>query len=526
MGENIDVSIIIPAYNSECTIVRLIESIIKQEGPSFEVIFIDDGSTDATKENYINITEGDSRFHYYYQENSGQASARNKAVKMAKGKYLCFLDADDDISDNYLAALFNQGESDNADIVLSDFAEINEITNLTIMKSQQIIADNDWMNNIYPTYHSKLWNLEFYRSQNIDQPNIFFEDVATVPFFLCKAKKIVSAEGCCYYYYMNMNSTTHSFKTIDDRMNSLKYLCELFEKKGCFELYKDYIYKFLMQRYAADKCSIDRIIEEKKENYLQNNMYALKTYFGMTPKMLSRNIFLFGSYSAYRSVKYIYLCNIVFRFMATTVESAVGQPIKLLCDQNVVRSNRLRTENVIYDISKRFYYTNPGECLECDFFIFDFLDERFDLGIQDGGIVTLSDAYLEDEEALIPVKIEKIDNRENYWLRSIDNFIKKLKKLSNGKPILMVKMVLAEKYGNKHKRIYFDTIDEIKKVNAVLNRMYDYVTDNYPDIISVSVEEFDDYYSDENFRYGCFPWHLNESVYKKIGERINEYIAQ
>lgn len=85
------VSVIIPVYNSAHTILRAINSVLNQTFVDYEVIIIDDGSTDNTKELIANIKE----VNYSYQNNMGASSARNHGAHLAKGKLLAFLDADD-----------------------------------------------------------------------------------------------------------------------------------------------------------------------------------------------------------------------------------------------------------------------------------------------------------------------------------------------------------------------------------------------------------------------------------------------
>lgn len=99
------VSVIIPTYNHEVYIKKAIASIKNQTYANIEIIIMDDGSTDQTKE-VLSEYEG---IHYYYQENAGLSAARNNAMAYSKGEYLVFLDADDwlypqalDIQLNYL----------------------------------------------------------------------------------------------------------------------------------------------------------------------------------------------------------------------------------------------------------------------------------------------------------------------------------------------------------------------------------------------------------------------------------------
>lgn len=93
------ISVIIPAYNVEKYIERSINSILKQTYKPFEIIIVDDGSTDNT----ANIIKGyGGRVNYYYNENGGQSSARNYGILKAKGDWIAWLDADDEWRENHL----------------------------------------------------------------------------------------------------------------------------------------------------------------------------------------------------------------------------------------------------------------------------------------------------------------------------------------------------------------------------------------------------------------------------------------
>ena len=93
------VSIIIPTYNRETKISRAINSVVNQTYKNWELIIIDDGSKDDTK-NVIKPYLKDKRIKYFYQKNSGVASARNLGIKKSTGEYLAFLDSDDECLNN------------------------------------------------------------------------------------------------------------------------------------------------------------------------------------------------------------------------------------------------------------------------------------------------------------------------------------------------------------------------------------------------------------------------------------------
>jgi len=91
-NDTFDITVVIPAYNSEKWIERAIESVLDQTVKPFEIIVVDDGSTDSTAEI---VGEYGDCVRYIYQENAGAGAARNKGIEQAKGNWIAFLDADD-----------------------------------------------------------------------------------------------------------------------------------------------------------------------------------------------------------------------------------------------------------------------------------------------------------------------------------------------------------------------------------------------------------------------------------------------
>ena len=98
-------SVIIPTYNRADILPIAIASVINQKYQDWELIVVDDGSTDNTKE----VVEGidDSRVKYLYQQNAERSAARNNGVDHSQGKYICFLDSDDFYEENYLQEMYN-----------------------------------------------------------------------------------------------------------------------------------------------------------------------------------------------------------------------------------------------------------------------------------------------------------------------------------------------------------------------------------------------------------------------------------
>lgn len=124
------VSIIIPVYNKEKYLRRTLDSVINQNLHNFEVLIVNDGSTDNSKKIIAEYVEKDCRIKAIDILNNGVSNARNVGLKNANGKWIQFLDADDFIQSNYLSTVLNNSEALNSDIIFSDFLMLDEKENI------------------------------------------------------------------------------------------------------------------------------------------------------------------------------------------------------------------------------------------------------------------------------------------------------------------------------------------------------------------------------------------------------------
>ena len=119
----IDISILMPVYNAEKYLNETIDTIKNQSFSNWELIIVDDGSIDNSKEICTKLMNDDKRIKYIFQENLGVSHTRNVALENAQGKYIVFVDSDDLIHEDYLKILINSIEKNNSDISLCNFIE-------------------------------------------------------------------------------------------------------------------------------------------------------------------------------------------------------------------------------------------------------------------------------------------------------------------------------------------------------------------------------------------------------------------
>lgn len=129
------VSIIMPAYNAEKHIEESIQSVINQTYKNWELIIVDDGSTDNTKSIVKQNIERDNRIRYYYQKNGKQGKARNLAISKANGNWLAFLDSDDLWFENKLSHQIDYTKNKEVDLIFSDAVVFEDIINIDLTKT-------------------------------------------------------------------------------------------------------------------------------------------------------------------------------------------------------------------------------------------------------------------------------------------------------------------------------------------------------------------------------------------------------
>lgn len=156
---NIDISIIVAAYNAEAYLAKGIEGILNQSFEAFELLLVDDGSTDSTGVICDEYARKDSRIHVYHERHQGVAHSRQVGIENAHGLYTIHIDADDQISHNMLEEMYNAAKGANADFLICDYMEVNN--NGTIYHAQRptSLTPEDLINDMTSRkLYGALWN--------------------------------------------------------------------------------------------------------------------------------------------------------------------------------------------------------------------------------------------------------------------------------------------------------------------------------------------------------------------------------
>ena len=226
------ISIIVPTYNREQTITECINSILQSEFHDFEIIIIDDGSTDETSQICKRMADSDSRIRYVYQHNGGVSAARNHGLKLCQGEWVTFVDSDDRITPFHLSVVALAG---NTDLLVTDFAHPEVETDANCKDPYPVKSDNaaEYLFNEYNPYKKPIFSVcnKFFRSEILRQRKISFnedlslgEDRLLVSNYLIYAKRLIYFRQKSYIEMRRegANSLVKTLRTPKDYMKTFR----------------------------------------------------------------------------------------------------------------------------------------------------------------------------------------------------------------------------------------------------------------------------------------------------------------
>ena len=267
------VSVIIPVYNIEKYLRQCLDSIINQTLKDIEIICVDDGSTDSSLAILQEYKEKDNRIKVLQQQNQYAGVARNNGLKIAKGKYLSFLDSDDFFELNMLEEMYNQAEKDNSDIVMCIFYDFDTKTQQKRLKNKRNFKTPflpSKMNTVLFEMSSlNAWTKLFKHSLFIDY-NLHFEntkccnDMTCVCTAMALAKRISIINKPFVYYRINQDKslTTDRNKSIDSFLIAVQ---KLEDNLKYYNLYDTFKIAFMHRAKASFDWESSLCTKEQKE---------------------------------------------------------------------------------------------------------------------------------------------------------------------------------------------------------------------------------------------------------------------
>lgn len=288
----IDITVVIPIYNVGKYLDEMLKSIYNQTFKNFQVIIVNDGSTDNSEEIIFNYINRYSNIIYIKQVNSGVSEARNKALSKIKGKYTIFLDPDDYIEKDMLEQLYNKSEQNSSDIticgykifyekidkedsnVLFNIDENRTYTNKVVM---EMVLNNEiigflW-NKLFLTENLEKYNMHFLKDRYSQDWMPVFEQISL-------ANKITFINKPLYNYRIRANSNSHNkdIKRVEDHNVAIKSIVKYILDKN-IDLDKSKFYTFIITHQVMNiqMCAEDRFIK-KRDMYKLCEIKKLKIF--------------------------------------------------------------------------------------------------------------------------------------------------------------------------------------------------------------------------------------------------------
>lgn len=268
-------TIIVTVFNKDRTLSKCLDSILNSSFNDFEILIIDDGSTDSSQDIIRQYAKEHKNIIVYTQSNRGIGFTKKLGIQLANGKYIIFVDADDTIDSNLLFILSKEIEKHTPDIIKFNINEINSSKN----KNRYITRYKEFKNGKEALYEWSNINIRYglfsmYCINNSLLKGIlphfleltYYEDVANIPKIIYFANQIIALDYVGYNYYRSTDKLTRNQKIMKRTNFKLAYneLIQFFEKELlnddqlflAIKRYYDYHYKRKMNEFEInDKLS-------------------------------------------------------------------------------------------------------------------------------------------------------------------------------------------------------------------------------------------------------------------------------
>lgn len=530
------VSIIIPIYNTEEYLAECLESLILQTYRNIEIILINDGSTDNSLSICKEYASHYSFIKVFSQKNAGQGSARNLGISKCSGNYIMFVDSDDWVDQEIVQKLYNNIRISDSNVAVCNYKRTYQNQFNHSYKVEEKISPNQivdlayepkLLNQISTFTCGKLINKEIFDKYALKFQHHFFEDVAMMPVLFVLAGRISFIDDALYYYRNRTGSTSNSEKMLDDRICCMDSLIEYFKKYRVYEKYKEQLKQNIEQRMQINLRMAGFILHQRYKEFTDRQEQVARTLFPDI-ELKQDQICVIGSYNLMTIAKVVMNYeadkNIEMYFGRESLISIMGSNERLN-QISVGHEIPMKNKCLRNDFSKKLVQYNPGEFEKIDYIFIDLLDERFDIGVYKDNFFTLSDAFQEIEDRLqISYSVISADSEEWFvlWKKACVQFIDRLLMYVRPEQIIIVESKLTEQYIDQNGKHYFSEIDNIRQCNKRLQKCYDYMQQINPKLRSIPIEQMEYYVTNADFRHGCFPWHLGNMAYGRIGEYIKE----
>lgn len=288
------ISVIVPVYNIDSYLQRMLDSLIRQSYTDLEIILIDDGSLDNSGKICDEYAAMDSRIRVVHKDNEGVSVARNLGLELSSGDYIGFVDSDDVIDENMYKKLYDNMVINDCDISVCDYVTFSDKVNFEYRDNIKIYSREQALRDIITdgAITNFLWNKLFKKSlfNKVRFPKgKIYEDLYVMPKLIMSSKKVCYDNSKLYGYFKRNNSYVNTYN--DQKNNNYLSFCdECYEYLSKYNFLEEdlvkyrcfYIYSAFLQA-AKSKCKnifkdeyMDSYYKLFKQSFKINNNYSMK----------------------------------------------------------------------------------------------------------------------------------------------------------------------------------------------------------------------------------------------------------
>lgn len=317
------VSVIVRIYNMEKRLSRCLSCLKNQTYSNLEILLIDDGSTDASADICNHFCNEDSRFHYYYKENGGRASAFNWGFKKATGKWFTVCDSDDWLGDTYISDLVTSITQRDADIAIGGYKIIDadgtvydtKAVNFTGTLSKKEMLQKFWellSNSLINSSCNKLYKRGIIKTL-IDESMTCGEDLRFNMLSFCNAEAFSFSASNEYYYFVPKNQVIKYPKN-DARQCELysSSVRQFLENSHAETVYIEEYRRFLCGNICRDVGVLAKSKPYKEAVFMISQFYDYPDFVDVinrnTWKCLNRNYQIVGWLLKHKLIPVIIIC--------------------------------------------------------------------------------------------------------------------------------------------------------------------------------------------------------------------------
>ncbi len=230
------ISVIVPVYNVENYIRKCIDSILKQTYSDYELILVDDGSTDSSSNICKEYKFKHSNIQLIEKPNGGLSDARNAGVAVAKGQYITFIDSDDYVNEDYLKVLYSNLIRYKADISVIELFKTEDRNEQHKKGKKTIICSGEeamqrmlYQKGVDTSACGILIDTKIVRKFSFPYGKYHEDDFITFRYY-ASAQKVVISSATLYYYFQRSDSIMKSISAVKDELDAADYLVETIKK--------------------------------------------------------------------------------------------------------------------------------------------------------------------------------------------------------------------------------------------------------------------------------------------------------